>query len=221
MDIFLYHFGRHRRTILKDIIEQLRNYLFTVTNSLLFKGNNIRISKAPEPSDILWTNCEKQSTHKNTIIVWLLTFLLNGLSFGVLELVREIRRNNPSLEWLSLVSIILINLFNRLIWNILLKIALLEDNQTKTINIISVMNKSYVSQLINIIFIPIIIKVVQDNDIDSPNGLAAQTHDFQLTSLIFMTLFNLINVPHRLVMLIQCVPCLRRLAIKYYCKVSG
>ena len=48
------------------------------------------------------------------------------------------------------------------------------------------MHKSYVSQLINIILIPIIINVVLDDNIDGPTGLAGQVHDFQLTSFLFM-----------------------------------
>jgi len=83
------------------------------------------------------------------------------------------------------------------------------------------MHKSYVSQLINIILIPIIINVVLDDNIDGPTGLAGQVHDFQLTSFLFMALFNLINIPHRIVQIIKCIPCLRRLAIKYLCRVTG
>lgn len=29
-------------------------------DSYVFKGNNIRITRAPEPSDINWLNCEKK-----------------------------------------------------------------------------------------------------------------------------------------------------------------
>ena len=119
------------------------------------------------------------------------------------------------------MSVVLINLFNRLIWIILLNVVLLEENYTKTINIMSVMNKSYASQLINIILIPIIINVFQDDNIDGPTGLAGQVHDFQLTSFLFMFLFNMVNIPHRITMLIQCIPCLRRKAIQYHCRITG
>jgi hypothetical protein len=83
------------------------------------------------------------------------------------------------------------------------------------------MNKSYVSQMINIILIPIIINMIQDENLDGPTGLAGQVHDFQLTSFLFMTLFNLVNVPHRIVSFIRCIPCLRRYAIRYLCRVTG
>ena len=33
-------------------------------DSYVFKGNNIRITRAPEPSDINWLNCEKKNSYK-------------------------------------------------------------------------------------------------------------------------------------------------------------
>ena len=36
-----------------------------------------------------------------------------------------------------------------------------------------------------------------------------------------MILFNLVNVPHRVVRLIKCVKCFRRIAIRYFCRVTG
>lgn len=122
---------------------------------------------------------------------------------------------------LSFLSIIAINLFNRLIWNILLNIVFIEENYTKTANIMSVMNKSYVSQSINIILIPIILSYFSENDLDGPTGLAGQVHDFQLTSFLFMTLFNLVNVPFRFTQFLKCFKCLRRPIIRYFCRISG
>ena len=83
------------------------------------------------------------------------------------------------------------------------------------------MNKSYFSQIINIIFIPIILNVVVSDNLDGATGLSGQVHDFQLTAFLFMMLFNLVNVPHRMISFIRCVKPLRRWAIKYFCRVSG
>ena len=85
----------------------------------------------------------------------------------------------------------------------------------------SVMNKSYISQMVNVIIIPILINYVENDNLDGPTGLAGQAHDFQLTSFIFMTLFNLINVPHRFIQFLKCFKCLRRLVIRYLCRVTG
>lgn len=83
------------------------------------------------------------------------------------------------------------------------------------------MNKSYVAQGINIILVPMIVTVGINNKLDGADGLMGQIHDYQLLSLLFMILFNFINVPHRIVQLIECIKCLRRAAIQYYCRVTG
>ena len=144
----------------------------------------------------------------------MINFVLIALSLTIAFLIN-------GANWLAIVAIITINLFNRLIWNVLLNVIFIEENHTKTANIISVMNKSFVTQTINLIVVPMIVSVGINDRIDGVGGLTGQIHDFQLTAFIFMTLFNLINVPHRIVMLIQHVKCLRRMAIRYYCRVTG
>lgn len=89
---------------------------------------------------------------------------LNALSFGVLFLIRRMQATYPWVKGLSLMAIVVVNLFNRLIWNILLKVVFIEENYTKAINIMSVMNKSYVSQFINLVVIPIILNTVVQRD---------------------------------------------------------
>ena len=97
----------------------------------------------------------------------------------------------------------------------------IEENYTKTDNLISVMNKSYVTQAINLIIVPMVVSVGINGKIDGVNGLTGAVHDFQLTAFLFMALFNFVNVPHRLTMLILHVKCLRRMAIRYFCRVTG
>ena len=220
LDDFVEKYGQKKESLLNELIHKIKRYC-KESSVPIFKERNIKILKSPEPSDILWQHCQKKNTVKKTIIVWVLNIILSGLSFGAFELLRSIKSDNSNLEWLQIVSLFLINLFNRLIWNILLYIVQIEENYTKTINIVSVMNKSYISHLVNIILVPLIIFGFQDENIDGPNGLAGQVHDFQLTAFFFMTLFNLINVPHRIVRFIECVPCLRRMAIKYFCRITG
>jgi hypothetical protein len=136
-------------------------------------------------------------------------------------LVSHLKETYPENKSLSIVTIIILNLFNRLIWNVLLNVVVFEKNNSKTANVISVMNKSYFTQAVNLIIVPMIINVAVKNNIDGADGLMGQIHDFQLTSFIFMVIFNLVNVPHRVVMLIQSIKCLRRMAIRYFCRVTG
>lgn len=78
------------------------------------------------------------------------------------------------------------------------------------------MNKSYVIQSFNVIFLPIIFNIYYKYDLYGPAGLAGSAHDYQITAFCFMILFNLINIPHRINQLILCIPFLRRLVIRYY-----
>ena len=83
------------------------------------------------------------------------------------------------------------------------------------------MNKTFVTQTINLIVVPLVVNVGINGKLDGVGGLMGTIHDYQLTTFLFMALFNFINVPHRIVMLIQHVKCLRRLAIRYLCRVTG
>lgn len=95
----------------------------------------------------------------------------------------------------------------------------IEKNKTKTESMASVMHKSYLAQSANVIILPIIVNLVFGDKLFEPSGLAGAVHDYQLTVFIFMIFFNVINVPHRITQLIVCIPCLRRIFIKYYCRV--
>ena len=64
------------------------------------------------------------------------------------------------------------------------------------------MNKSYFAQAVNIIIVPMVVQVGINGKLDGASGLMGQIHDYQLLSLLFMILFNFINVPHRIVQII-------------------
>lgn len=56
----------------------------------LFMGREIRMYKAPEPSDIFWVHCEKKVRLRRTAAVWLINLFLTGCSFGILYLLKWI-----------------------------------------------------------------------------------------------------------------------------------
>ena len=135
-------------------------------------------------------------------------------------LYRYLSSISPTLAQASFIKIIILNLFNRIIWNILNYVIEIEKNKTKTESVVSVMNKSYLTQSFNIIVLPIVMSVSIGNNLNGVDGLSGAVHDYQLTAFLFMILFNLINVPHRLTQLIVCLPCTRRLFIKYLLRVE-
>ena len=61
----------------------------------MFKGRQLKIFKAPEPSDIFWLHCEKKNRMRRTLFVWFLNLLLNGASYGFLELFRKLKDDHP------------------------------------------------------------------------------------------------------------------------------
>ena len=115
----------------------------------------------------------------------------------------------------------MINFYEEIIWKSFALGARFEKNKTQTENIISIMNKVYFFQCFSLIVLPIIINVAMNDNLDGPDGLVGHFHDYQLVACFFMTLFHIINIPHRIVLLIKHVKCLRRLAIKYFCRVTG
>lgn len=170
--IFLEEYGEFKSSIVKVYIDKIKRKLFPKDPTCLFKERAVRIYKAPEPSDIFWQHCEKKCRLRRTLLVWLINLVLSLISFGFLYLFRAITKAHPDMPSLSIVSIIAVNLFNRLIWHILLKVIFIEENYSKTINIMSVMDKSYASQLINIILIPLILNTSDGDTINGPTGLA-------------------------------------------------
>lgn len=188
---------------------------------MTFKGQNITIFRAPEPSDINWANAELKESNLRVLAVWAINIVLIGVTFGALMLYRYIASVSPLLGRAKFIKIIILNLFNRIIWNILNSVIEIEKNKTKTESIVSVMNKSYIAQSFNIIVLPMVMNLSFADNLEGVDGLSGAVHDYQLTAFIFMILFNLINVPHRLTQLLVLIPCVRRLLISYLCRVTN
>ena len=214
------NYGRYQESQFSKIRAKIESLCFDEEKAVTFKGHNITFYRAPEPSDINWINAEKKLNGLKVLAVWSINIFLIGLTFGSLMLYRYLASISPTLAKAGFIKIILLNLFNRLIWNILNYVISFEDDKTKTESIISVMNKSYVAQSFNIIILPIIMSLVFADDLNGAGGLAGSVHDYQLTVFLFMILFNLINIPHRITQLLVLFPCTRRLIIKYLCRVT-
>ena len=135
-------------------------------------------------------------------------------------LYRYLASISPLLARIGFIKITILNLFNRIIWNLLNRLIQIEHNKTKTESITSVMNKSYLAQSANVIILPLVMNLGIGHNLNGANGLAGTVHDYQLTAFLFMILFNLVNIPHRLTQLIVCIPLTRRLFIKYLMRVK-
>lgn len=183
-------------------------------------GVNPKFIRAPQPSDINWVNAAKDENLLRVLAVWGINLLLIGASFGSLMLFRYLSQISETLKSAAFIKIIILNLFNRLIWNILNNVISIEENKTKSEQIASVMNKSYLGQSCNVIVLPMIMNLVFADNLYGPNGLSGAVHDYQITVFFFMLLFNLINIPHRITQLLVLIPCTRRMLIKYFCRIT-
>ena len=199
---------------LGQITQEVFYKLFPHKDSLLFKGSSIKISRAPEPSDILWSNCEKKFSFKRLILVWLMTFLMISISFGALVLIGFLRKTFPALNSLSILISISLQLFNRIIWNTLVALVSLENNNTKTDMIVSVMTKSSFAAAINVILLPIITNILLKNNLYGPEGLIGIVLDYQFTSLFMMFNFQALNVPYQIQKITLCIPFIRNYIIR-------
>jgi hypothetical protein len=151
---------------------------------------------------------------------WAFNLMMVGVTLGCLLLVRHVQQM-VQLSSVVLINIVVINLLNRVIWNLLQWVIEIEQSKTKTEAILSIMNKSYLAQSCNVIVLPMLMNLAFASDLDGPAGLAGAVHDYQITAFLFMLVFNLLNVPHRLAQLVLCLPCLRRLAIWYHLRAEA
>ena len=155
----------------------------------------MKIIKAPEPSDILWENCEKPNKIRTTLVIWIIMLCLCGLFFGFLFLLAEIQKSRSNLGWLLIVNIVLIHVFYQLISIVIVAAVKKEQNYTQSTETISIMNKQYFFFLATSIGFPLIYR----DHLDSPNGLMGFIHDYQLILCLLMVFFSLINIPYRIV----------------------
>lgn len=129
----------------------------------------------------------KKNSYKRIALVWLIAFCMVAISFGFLTLIRFLRSTFTVLESLSILVSISLQTFNRIIWNTLISVVSLEQNNTKTDNIISIMSKGAFAQAINVLVLPLIFNYVIRVNIYGPEGLISSTIDYHFTFLIMQT----------------------------------
>ena len=135
--------------------------------------------------------------------------------------IRFLRSEFEVLSQFSIGISVSLQIFNRLIWIALVRMIGLEENNTKTDNIISIMSKSAVAQSINVILLPIITNLILEDKLEGPDGLIGWSLDYQFTVLIMMLNLNLINFPYLLKRIFIATPCIRNCLIRYYSKPVG
>ena len=147
--------------------------------------------------------------------------MIIGVSFGVLLLIGFLRKKFPALNSISILISISLQLFNRIIWNALVSLVDLEQNNTKTDNIISVMTKSSFAAAINVILLPILTNIVLKDNLYGPEGLIGIVLDFQFMVFFMMINFNVINFPYQIKRISRCIPFIRNHLIRSKARIIG
>ena len=80
----LQHFGIEKVSLIKQIQTKIKKFFNPESKDIIFKGNVIKIERAPEPSDILWINCEKTFSFKRICIIYFATLLIIAVSFAII-----------------------------------------------------------------------------------------------------------------------------------------
>jgi hypothetical protein len=104
--------------------------LFTPNDqSVLFKKQVLKIERAPEPSDILWTNCEQPESLFRKLGIFGVSCLLMLLSFAIifgLEMLKLYIKRNPSLITVDILTTIInyatslaLQIINSVFWSIM------------------------------------------------------------------------------------------------------
>jgi hypothetical protein len=105
--------------------------------------------------------------------------------------------------------VISLQLFNRLIWITLVAIINIEQHNTKSDAIASVMDKASFAQVFNVIALPIIMNLGLKDNFKGPSGLSGLVLDFQITVFAMMAVWNLLNPLYQIKRLTLCIPYFR------------
>lgn len=78
-----------------------------------FKDQDLKFTRSPEPSDILWINCEKKFNFIRWLMIWGVTILILYLGYTIVSYTQtwEIFKAVD-----HVVITIILQLLNRLIW---------------------------------------------------------------------------------------------------------
>ena len=182
-------------------------------NTILFKNECLNITRAPEPSDIHWANCEKPNSYLRIVIIWLLTMLILYIGYALISYIQTLDFVK-STE--GMITSTILQLFNRVIWLELSWLVTYEYNNTKTEAIISLMKKSMIAQAMNIIITPVISKFVNNKDIYGNLGLSGMALTYQIVMVIMMIFYYILNPIHITKYFILKIPCLRNRLIRRY-----
>ena len=232
-DFFLRHFGNEKIGILKEVQEKIKSYFKKPSKTVMFRGKVLKITRAPEPSDLIYKNCEKKSSISRFFLIWFMTFVIIIFSFGVITVLMFVQDylskaraqkndsdniDDTTITILNIIISIGLQIVNRFLWIALFYILDIEYNYTLTQKIISQMNKVLIATCINIIVLPIISNYVIRNNVYGSKGLAGMVFDYQISILGVGLVTKLIEPGLFIKRLLLFVRPIRNIIIRFMCE---
>jgi hypothetical protein len=148
-----------------------------------------------------------------------MTFIILTISYTSIHFLRTSSLFTSSSMYLT---VLVIQLFNRIIWNSLQFLVGYEYNNSKTEAIISLMKKSIIAQVINIIVSPLIFNFfVNNNNIYGFKGLSGVVLIFQFLMFFTMFLFYVLNPFYYVKKMLLSIQKSRNIIIRNLCQVIG
>jgi hypothetical protein len=203
----------------RDYSSRIRNFIMckTADNTFELKRNgktlDIKVEEAPEPEDVIWENIGLSDWEKTKrkLITFSVTFLLLGVSLGVVFGLSKVQQDNSENRYLSiLISLILIG-FNKIIeCNFMLNLVAIvylsvyERDYTSIKYQISLAMKSILAQLLNTIVIPILANYFIKNNLYDKNGLADDIFMLGLTGSFLPPFLKVLNPSWIIKKILQC-----------------
>jgi len=224
---------------MKELQEKIKSYFKKPSRTVMFRGNVLKIMRAPEPSDIIYTNCEKRFSIKRFLVIWMITFAIIIVSFGIITVLMFIQdylsktseanktktdsdgQDDTTITVLNIVISVGLQIVNRFLWFALFYILDMEYNHTMTQKIISQMNKVLIATCINIIVLPIISNFVIRNNVYGSKGLAGMVFDYQISVLGVGLVMKLIDPGIFIKRVLLMVRPIRNVLIRFLCENLG
>lgn len=164
---------------------------------------NVKVERAPEPEDIIWTNLAVplEEKVKKKLATFSVTFVTLGISFAIVYGLSQAQKSYKENNALSFVISIMISLISKILDSILLsnlviikKLSILERDFTVTKYQTSLAVKSIFAQLFNTILIPVFVNFYIKDDIYGQNGLASDVFMLGVTNSFLTPILKLVNI---------------------------
>jgi hypothetical protein len=128
------------------------------------------------------------------MVIFLATLTIIIVSLVIIAALQLSQNSSSSSSTaLNLLTVVVLQIVNKLLWISLSILLELEHNHTNTIKIVSQMTKTSIALLVNIILLPILVNYIYNNKYFGGKGVAGIVFDYHITNLVIGLIFKLFD----------------------------